>query len=1109
MDLIGSLGYHGQPIQFIDTETLIYSVGAGFCIYSTAEKPAHGPREIIIGQDKCFNTYTSHTASHRIAYSIKNTEASIEIINYPEQTKLTYLSNNTNTIIEYLIFSKNGEYLGGISSFDNHNILIWSIDTGALLCSEKLKLHMKKLLFNPIEKDQSIIYNIQYFTIITCQDILGRYSLKYHTIQLPDLGTYLHIKQDKDLIIHIDNDKIKFTTWSPSNRILIGLESGRLLDLDSSSGQMVSRGLLVSGGVEPEVLEPDNVALSATHLIISTIDSVYWYDLRALDSFVESISTVNTVFLVPVHSRRLPAGPATSLVVDPKFESLYIGSSSGQILALPIDVPLRPEGSDPLEDSTGQAAPDADQAEELLGQARCDLQEGAVLTSTALCLPIVSISSSAATKKTSNMMYYFITGSHLGQLTFWQQPTVESDAITGQVGVRKTNLKSLVVAKTISGTDLTSICSLLVTSASTRDGSALIAVGTAGGALELIRVDAVENEEEEDSDAEDEVALREKEASESIQLCLKKTCLLHLFSGALSVLTKPDETSPLAAVKKGVLLAGSYFDNRLYLLCESGSEGVYEPQLQLALDPSLGPTSAWWSVDTLCVGAYSGEVYNYSIKLIQEAVATGPVQVTADQTVLPELPCAFKWHVGADGIVAGMGLKLLDKAVIVSSSDLYLRSTCRTSPLFEAPEVTLINIERECDDYVTAFATSPNGKYLALGSSDGSLTIWGTAREPFQLLSKVSLHSDAVISLSFSSDSSQLLACGADGSFFICTVDRFQRLTYDFETAKHSVRQKKFLRGGSVVDIPAVRESLWLDERVTRHQQDVAVDYKPKVKDLLERILQLRVQLRGILDSQQTADDLDRLEPEELVVDVQGKAALEKENQQHELEVVGAYERYCLVNELYAARVRDETVSKMAQARVQIEPFLETSGRTAAMGLSSFPVCKLSDQERKDLHRLKTLRVLELRTQLLSRTPDKLPDAPWILGETGAGGFPSDLSGGGSTDGASEPGKDRRFSSFEEGFDVAEALARISYDKVDSLLYRPSQLRTTVQKRAQIALLGEVVRSAKLVYNERFQSLLNGREDVISAVRGRNERIQQIVTELDLKVHSVSYNILC
>jgi WD40 repeat protein len=98
-------------------------------------------------------------------------------------------------------------------------------------------------------------------------------------------------------------------------------------------------------------------------------------------------------------------------------------------------------------------------------------------------------------------------------------------------------------------------------------------------------------------------------------------------------------------------------------------------------------------------------------------------------------------------------------------------------------------------DVVVCAALSYNEKYLATGCVDGSVYVWGfsamgLSKKSFRLVSKAQFHSEAVVSLGFSVDSSLLYCCGADGSFFICTIDKSTNLHYEFDHPKYSVRHR-------------------------------------------------------------------------------------------------------------------------------------------------------------------------------------------------------------------------------------------------------------------------------------------------------------------------------
>jgi hypothetical protein len=118
------------------------------------------------------------------------------------------------------------------------------------------------------------------------------------------------------------------------------------------------------------------------------------------------------------------------------YVTVIAGTSMGVIMKFPLDIAevKRDEGDeDNVEGTDIDRAANALAVDDVSNQTIVAtnvsaLQAGAVICCKSLSLPVLS--SSETTPKTS-VVYcsIFVTGSHTGLLTFWRQPSVDSEAI--------------------------------------------------------------------------------------------------------------------------------------------------------------------------------------------------------------------------------------------------------------------------------------------------------------------------------------------------------------------------------------------------------------------------------------------------------------------------------------------------------------------------------------------------------------------------------------------------------------------------------------------------------------------------------------------------------
>jgi hypothetical protein len=661
--------------------------------------------------------------------------------------------------------------------------------------------------------------------------------------------------------------------------------------------------------------------------------------------------------------------------------------------------------------------------------------------------------------------------------------------------------------KTISLSDNSSICKLLSFPNSTKDGSFLVAIGNSNGYLEIIRADVVENEDEEDmSDEESDDKKPIQIEGSTIQLCTSTICYLKLFTTAISILSRYEELQPSIPNHQphplqGFLVTASFFDNTVCLL-KSNAEGKYVPVLKLILPLQSQPIAVWWTSDGLSIGDYSGTIHGYSSESIINAVsATRSVE---DTRSLDEVSFSYNWSIKSNQLVAGESIKQSNIHLAFCMEDNLLRLFRGSRNVSAVPNVETIDLNETCSDTVTTAAIAPNGKYFAAGAADGSMTVWGIDNTTTKLsdclvfLLRVALHAEPVISLAFSSDSSQIITSAADGSIFICTVDRFKRLVYEFDSAKHSLRTKKYIRECTAENtVRTTNNATWFEDQKKQRTESLRLMLDSKNKELKECVNNLKDRLNDILESQRVAGELDKLAPDELVIDVSMKDEILKKNEIQVQELVNDCKLKIAKNELIAAKIWDETVGKMQEPLYIISQMGEVKSK--AIKVESFPLCVITREEELQIKKVKLMRANELRTQLTLGTNERGLlnydlDVNWIFGENLLDSDETKIST--VEEETKKSIQDRRYSSHEEDYELKQRLNKISIHNLSSLLLRPKELRTTNQKRLQIILLTELAKEIRQKFNKQFQILRTTQEDIISTVKDRNARIREILKDL-------------
>ena len=102
-----------------------------------------------------------------------------------------------------------------------------------------------------------------------------------------------------------------------------------------------------------------------------------------------------------------------------------------------------------------------------------------------------------------------------------------------------------------------------------------------------------------------------------------------------------------------------------------------------------------------------------------------------------------------------------------------LTANSSTFSFFELSGVDSVATSPKHDSIIVSIAASPSGNYLACGCVSGALYVWERGNGgAFTLVGENHrmLHSDAVSLACFSADSSLVISCGIDGSYFVYKV---------------------------------------------------------------------------------------------------------------------------------------------------------------------------------------------------------------------------------------------------------------------------------------------------------------------------------------------------
>eukprot|EP01041_Mallomonas_annulata_P002914 gene2914-5721_t len=1153
MDVVGVIGYSGQPLAFVSPDKFAFVSGNGLCMID-----CHlGPREILWRIESGISTFVVHEGTNRLAIASTVDGEDVEIIHYPNQTSLFKLANPTTGKVISLSFSRDGSRLLGISDVTDHKVFVWDVSSEAILFVANLPSTVKLCAMNPADSSLFVVYGDSGLLVGNINEVMGEFSVKLENLQIEpeSIGEIVDEEDVNQAVLALSqSNSICFTCWAPSNRVFIGNCQGFVIEVDVV-GRVTKPFFRVPQSQSPgnkQITVPTCAVLSTSHLIVGSSNGmVYWYSMEKfpltqangaiksdidLQNVNDKDDGIQPSQIVKLHRNGSAITNLNSLLTDSSYTELVAGSASGLIYQMSVELQVVPpvEGAedDGLDDDVIREVKTLEMSLEPV----YDMHEGAVLCVRALALP-VSPSKGSPPQKGTDLMSVYITASHLGIVTFWRPPAVEVENMTGAVmGIRRSVPRVLhVLGRGRIGTN--GQVSDEKTPAATvierfpvagKLGSRIFGVGTSDGWLEVWQVRAYMVEEDEDGGEEEDGGVLKLEV-----LTLARR---HVFRCPVTMISA-HESKPCVAI-------GASGDDRVYIMSTTRAA-----KFQIVSYVSIGnsatqPTFCVWSGILLWVGCQNGKMYTFQPHLEksfenanpEEAV---PAKVVWD-TMYSSIGNAFLSSAGGLVTFSPDSLKLsilpsLPSMMELEQANLLHGEGDQSSgqvPSLELPGSPLESPEHE--DFVICTTRSPNGGFVASGTANGSVYIWRIRRTETTLMNRLCLHAGPVIVVSFNAESSQVMSCGADGSVYITNTEKGAPLRNDpmaaatvfdeEELKKLALNEERIMSSGQ-------SDKLWVEQKQAEAMDSLHDEYRGKSSELRSSVQDLCARLGVLLQRNEVAQELEKMDRAEFVVDLKGKEELLQKIDNQEQSLRQEFESKNYKNELIAARIRSicwDIMETHSRRLLTLQP--EVSGQVY---LPSYAVKRYTERQLRDLDRVCRLRATEMKAQRFhgGGTVNRTANAAYRVGwTTSLQGCPNTTSWV-VNDALHWPcadvvdallrkerqdteipklsdKKEANVSAPSEGADDDDDTSTGSLDlfeqefderNVFNLLYPPVAIRTQIQKRTQIVLLNEVVRLIKIKFNEHFEKLASEKEDVIASIESRNARINEILSELHIQ----------
>jgi WD40 repeat protein len=485
-----------------------------------------------------------------------------------------------------------------------------------------------------------------------------------------------------------------------------------------------------------------------------------------------------------------------------------------------------------------------------------------------------------------------------------------------------------------------------------KTGYGLLIVGTMDGWIESWKICAYEAEE-------DEEVVHADEEDATIKLKFVKYFRRLMFHSNLSVISSSVEE------KKFYMVAlGSSFDERVCILKIPSDFSTGAVILSFSVNIRNYPSSCVWNGKTFWIGCQNGSLCSFTPSRGQKEEKSESAPHACWETSLPSVSNMCAASKGEFLILTSPANDYLRVFSVQSESS----STSHTSLIGETP-LRFRNPSKDSTshgDTVVCMSSSPNGSFVAAGCVDGSVHVWSIISGTIKLAAKVILHKQAVLTISFSVDSSLMMSCGADGSVFISTISAPARLYFKAGLGDSKFYEKVTLdvqssfSGESENFATSADDATmtWFESRRADALDELKRKSSVKVGEVFSAVEDITLRLKSIIDRNNARNEqIEKLDRIELVVDLDGRDQKREENEALLNSTRNLYAKRNLWNEVSASRVKETCWDSMEAQERHILPFSTEDKNFVA----SFSIQSRSKQETKRLEIVKRLRAVEIR----------------------------------------------------------------------------------------------------------------------------------------------------
>lgn len=438
MDIIGAIGYSGQDFVMLGQDNFGYITGKSVCIIGITA----GPKEMIWRPETGISRIASHLLTHRLVIAPEIAKFDVEVIDFLGIHTALALRNPSSAKIVDITFSRDGEQVFAISSSLDPKVFAWDLKSRQVIFVSDLPANFRNIAVSPADRTKFVLSGDEGLYLGSIIEIMDASTVKYERIQL-DFAPILEAGTERvgttvTSSAVLPPTSVTFAVWAPFNRIFIGTKAGAVAEVNAVDLSLRIRAEM------PKAISTDDAKanitciplcaiVSSTNLVVGTSSgTLLWFPIIDMDNSFPPDDAESNQLYQPVQNAQYDSA-VRYLQADFMYVTILAGTLLGSIMKCPLDIAemKRDDGDDDAAENLELdviARSDDDINQTIIGTRISQSQAGAVLCCKSMSLPILSITETSP-KTSVQYCSIFVTGSHSGVLSFWKQPSVDSEPI--------------------------------------------------------------------------------------------------------------------------------------------------------------------------------------------------------------------------------------------------------------------------------------------------------------------------------------------------------------------------------------------------------------------------------------------------------------------------------------------------------------------------------------------------------------------------------------------------------------------------------------------------------------------------------------------------------